>query len=230
MKRIILAVAAVFVMSAAAQAQCSDHKEGKQCKKEQMIQSRTDRMVKRYGLDEEQAKKLKELNEEYAGLMPMRPAPRPGCKGQACPDQQAGKGCDKQPKMDGAPGATNRKPCQEKADCEKMQKERMKAHKAYDEKLKKILGSEKFSQYQSDRKQAMERGPRPSCEKANKPSCGGCKAGKCDKSGEKSDQCGTGKCEKAGEKAGQCGAGKCEKAGEKAGQCGAGKCSAGKCE
>ncbi|MFC2766913.1 MAG: DUF4890 domain-containing protein, partial [Prevotella sp.] len=141
MKRIILAVAAVFVMSAAAQAQCSDHKEGKQCKKEQMIQSRTDRMVKRYGLDEEQAKKLKELNEEYAGLMPMRPAPRPGCKGQACPDQQAGKGCDKQPKMDGAPGATNRRPCQEKADCEKMQKERMKAHKAYDEKLRKILGS-----------------------------------------------------------------------------------------
>ena len=51
MKRMILAIAAVFVMSAAAQAQCSDHKEGKQCKKEQMIQSRTDRMVKRYGLE-----------------------------------------------------------------------------------------------------------------------------------------------------------------------------------
>ena len=216
MKRIILAVAAVFVMSAAAQAQCSDHKEGKQCKKEQMIQSRTDRMVKRYGLDEEQAKKLKELNEEYAGLMPMRSAPRPGCKGQACPDQQAGKGCDKQSKVDGATGATNQKACQEKADCEKMQKERMKIRKAYDEKLKKILGSEKFSQYQSDCKQAMERGSRPSCEKGGKPGCGGCKAGKCDKSGEKSDQCGTGKCEKAGEKAnkpscGGCSAGKCEK-------------------
>lgn len=216
MKRIILAVAAVFVMSAAAQAQCSDHKEGKQCKKEQMIQSRTDRMVKRYGLDEEQAKKLKELNEEYAGLMPMRPASRPGCKGQACPDQQAGKGCDKQSKVDGATGATNQKACLEKADCEKMQKERMKIRKAYDEKLKKILGSEKFSQYQSDRKQAMERGSRPSCEKGGKPGCGGCKAGKCDKSGEKSDQCGTGKCEKAGEKAnkpscGGCSAGKCEK-------------------
>lgn len=216
MKRIILAVAAVFVMSAAAQAQCSDHKEGKQCKKEQMIQSRTDRMVKRYGLDEEQAKKLKELNEEYARLKPAGKDGRPGCKGQACPDQQAGKGCDKQSKVDGATGATNRKACSEKADCEKMQKERMKIRKAYDEKLKKILGSEKFSQYQSDCKQAMERGSRPSCEKGGKPGCGGCSAGKCEKADEKAGQCGTGKCEKVGEKAnkpscGGCSAGKCEK-------------------
>ena len=226
----ILAIAAVFVMSAAAQAQCSDHKEGKQCKKEQMIQSRTERMVKRYGLDEEQARKLKELNEEYARLMPAGKGGHPGCKEQACPSQQAGKDCNKQSKVDGASGATNRKSCPEKADCEKMQKERMKAHKAYDEKLKKILGSEKFSQYQSDRKQAMERGSRPSCEKGGKPGCGGCSAGKCEKVGEKAGQCGTGKCEKAGEKAGQCGTGKCEKAGEKAGQCGAGKCIAGKCE
>ena len=84
---------------------CCESK-GKCKDKAEMVRCQTQRMVEKYGLNEEQAARLQALNEEYAGKLPkpgmrgpgMRPGPgkhgpRPGgipCHGRrdrgACPD------------------------------------------------------------------------------------------------------------------------------------------------
>ena len=67
-KRIILALVAVFAMGTTVMAQSDEPRRGKPDKAE-MIKHRTQHMVKKYDLNEEQAQKLLKLNTRQAEQM-----------------------------------------------------------------------------------------------------------------------------------------------------------------
>ena len=62
MKKIIVAMIALFALSSATFAQTEDSRSASRPSKEEMIKERTERTVKRYGLNDTQAKQLLELN------------------------------------------------------------------------------------------------------------------------------------------------------------------------
>jgi hypothetical protein len=175
MKKMILALVAVFAMSTVAFAQEEKPNCGKKCDKTEMTKKRTEQMVKQYSLTDAQAAQLQKLNEEYADKMPeMRPMPRGlkymGHGPQMMKDSTMHKGnvpeCKDKTKWPGE-GAM-------KENFEEMKKN----HEAYDKALKEIMGDEKFAQYQTDMKsrmQGMHRG-----HEGQKGEKGGC-CGKCQK-------------------------------------------------
>lgn len=69
MKKYILALVAVFTMSTtfAQMSQKDSEPQSNNERKTEMVQKRTDKMVKKYGLNEKQAKSLLALNSEYQG-------------------------------------------------------------------------------------------------------------------------------------------------------------------
>lgn len=162
MKKYMFTMIAALLMSSAAFAQ-NDKKEckcGDQKDKKEMVQHRTDKMVKKYALDEKQAAQLLELNTKYAGKMePRGHRPHPGGKG--------GKKVEK--KTDAETGATAQQPQErkrpeiteeQKAKFEAMRKEAEATRKAYDAELEKILTADQFQQYQADQKKHEGHGPK----------------------------------------------------------------------
>lgn len=76
MKKIILTLIAVVAMSATSMAQQNGGRRqmgGQGFNPAEMIQRRTDQMVKQYKLTDEQATALKALNEKFMGQRPQRP-------------------------------------------------------------------------------------------------------------------------------------------------------------
>ena len=69
MKKIMFSMAAAILMSASALAQTDNAPQ--QPDQAEMIKQRTENTVKQYGLNEDQAKQLLELNTKYADKMPM---------------------------------------------------------------------------------------------------------------------------------------------------------------
>lgn len=67
MRKMIMTLAAALTISATAMAQEVKKSERKTIDRTEMIQKRTEAVAKRYGLDEEQTKKLLELNKKYDG-------------------------------------------------------------------------------------------------------------------------------------------------------------------
>jgi hypothetical protein len=155
MKRMIMAVTALFMMATAAMAQDNNNNKeqsGKKFDKTEMIQKRTDKMVEQYGLNSDQAKSLLALNQEYADKMPMMGGGRPGGHGPGMKksdnssDTQQGENAEKQ------------RPSEEQM---KARMQEMKANmEAYDAKLKTIMSDSQYAKYQEDMKQRMQRGPR----------------------------------------------------------------------
>ena len=162
MKKYMFTMIAAMLMSVAAFAQ-NDKKECKcddQKGKKEMVQHRTDKMVKKYALDEKQAAQLLELNTKYAGKMEPR-GHRP------YPDGKGDKKADK--KTDAETGATAQQPQEkkrpelteeQKAKFEAMRKESEATRKAYDAELEKILTADQFQQYQADQKKHKGHGPK----------------------------------------------------------------------
>ena len=73
MKKLVLTMIAMVTMSLSAMAQDTAQVR-RQFNPEQMAKMRTDAVVKKYGLNEEQAKKLLDLNTRFAGkIRPMGP-------------------------------------------------------------------------------------------------------------------------------------------------------------
>ena len=153
MKKTIVAMAAALLMSMGVMAQDAEKKsEPRQFNKTEMIQRRTDATVKRYGLNEEQAAKLLELNTKYSDkLLPMRGGMRgpqgrngfagrqgrpQGRDGRQAPDSLKQKGNNNAPRMN--------------------QEEMTKAREQYDTELKTILTSEQYESYQTDQKKMRE--------------------------------------------------------------------------
>jgi len=70
MRQFAIAIAAALCMSTAVMAQTTQQDNKRQRpNSEQRVQMRTERMVERYGLNQEQAAKLQALNKEYEGKM-----------------------------------------------------------------------------------------------------------------------------------------------------------------
>ena len=115
----------------------------------EMIQKRTDAVVKKYGLDETQAKKLLELNTKYASTMRPRMM-RPGGQRGENNGQRPELTDDKKAKM------------QERA--QKMQEQR----KAYEAELQNILTADQLKSYQADMQKRANRQPKDKNTKESK--------------------------------------------------------------
>lgn len=147
MKKIVLTIIAVVAMSMSAMAQDTTQVR-RQFNPEQMAKMRTEATVQKYGLNEEQAKKLLDLNTRFANkIRPMRGMggqPRgPRMDGdrnnrpqRMAPDSLRARG----PRGGGQRGGFNR---------EEMQKNM----EAYNNELKTILTPEQFEAYQKDEQQ-----------------------------------------------------------------------------
>ena len=147
MKKIIVAMIALFALSSATFAQTEDSRSASRPSKEEMIKERTERTVKRYGLNDTQAKQLLELNTKYAGKMAgpfggRRMGQRPG--GRQRPE--------------GAPNDSaiqRRRPSREEM---KARFAEMKANReAYEKELKGIFTTEQYTKYQEDAAKMKER-------------------------------------------------------------------------
>lgn len=144
-KRMILALVAVVTVGTTAVAQPGMPRHGKP-DPAKMAQHRTEQMVKKYGLNDEQAAKLLTLNTQYADKL------RPG-RGHGMHRHRPGG-----PRLEGGgrPELTE----EQKQQMEKDRKERKQAMEAYDKELQGILTADQFTKYKADRERRPERGPR----------------------------------------------------------------------
>jgi len=138
MKKMILTCVVATMISASAVAQDQVNQQEKKFDKTEMIQHRTNRMVKEYGLNSDQAEKLLKLNTKYADKMPMG---HRGGRGKG-PGKQAGDG-QRPPRMDAS------------------KRSEMKAtREAYQTELKSIMTTEQYTQYEQKEKNRRPDGHR----------------------------------------------------------------------
>lgn len=178
MKKIVFMVA-MMLLSINAMAQEADKQgkgEFKPMDRTEMVQKRTEATVKKYGLNEEQAAKLLQLNNKYADQMgPMGGGPRMGRRG-GMPPRMANDSLreQRQRRMISTDSL--------KADRQSRPDRRggfnpeagRKAFEAYDTELKAILTPEQYEAYKADQKKQFEgrmngpRGNRPHRDNQNK--------------------------------------------------------------
>ena len=146
--RLIAALAAVMVSTAAVaqDKDCNKQSEDNNRKLE-MVKHRTDKMVEDYQLNDKQAKKLLELNTEYADMM------RPPHHGHHGPHGMRGQ--RPEPPKDDMKGERPEPP---KGDREDRREKMMETMKAYDAELQKIMTAEQYEKYKADMQQRRERG------------------------------------------------------------------------
>lgn len=133
MKRMVYVAAIMLLMSSAIMAQ-EETKQDQRPKFDRMelIQKRTDDVVKRYGLNEEQAQQLLSLNTKYAENMRGPRGQRPqGRRGEQ--DENGNRSM--RPRQGRPQGGDNMK--------------------AYDEELQKILTPDQYKAYSEDRANRM---------------------------------------------------------------------------
>ena len=160
MKRIVMTMVAAVLMTSAALAQ--DKKDGnrpeKKFDKTEMVKHRTAEVVKKYSLNDKQAKELQALNEKYADKMGPgpkghhhgHPGMRPGRPGH---DQEA----DRQAmKPERRPELT----AEQKEKMKAAREEHEKVREAYDAELQKIMTVEQYTQYKADMEKRRHGGPR----------------------------------------------------------------------
>jgi len=137
-----LMAAVLMSTSAVAQEEKQDQRPEKKFDKTEMVKHRTDKTVKRYSLNDQQAKQLLELNNKYADKMAMR-GPRhhhhgpEGAPGRPPKDRPFTKGERPEPPKDGQHVERH--------------KQRMETMKAYDAELQKIMTPEQYQAYKADR-------------------------------------------------------------------------------
>ena len=156
MKKLVLAMIAMVTMSLSAMAQDTAQVR-RQFNPEQMAKMRTDAVVKKYGLNDDQAKKLLDLNTRFAGkIRPMGPMGGQRRGGQRMqgdrpqrmnPDSLRAQGQRRGQGQRG--GGFNREEVQ-------------KNMEAYNNELKSILTPEQYEAYQKDEQQNRRQfnGPR----------------------------------------------------------------------
>lgn len=141
--------AMLICTSAVAQEENQGKRPEKKFDKTEMVKHRTDEAVKRYGLNDKQAKLLLELNTKYADKMGPRGGRPPrgpeGAPGRPPKDSLNAKGQRPAPPKDGQrmdPPKDGKR-----AEHHKQMEETMKA---YDGELKKIMTAEQYKAYQAD--------------------------------------------------------------------------------
>jgi Spy/CpxP family protein refolding chaperone len=146
MKKVILALVALVSMTAAqAQDDNQQKRERRPMDQTEMVKQRTDDIVKKYGLDNEQAGKLLSLNTKYADKMGRGFGGRRGFGGQR-PGQRQGQRPEMTEEM--------------RQQMETARKEQAEAMKQYDEELQTILTPEQYKAYKADQEQRMRQGGR----------------------------------------------------------------------
>ena len=151
MKKMMMTLLAAVMVSTAAVAQNKDDNKSPQDnnRKQEMVKHRTDRLVKDYQLNDQQARQLLELNTKYADKMrphhPRHHGPH-GMKGQR----------PEPPKGD----VKGERPEPPKGDRQDRRKEMDETMKAYEAELQKIMTPEQFKKYQADMQQRRDKGPR----------------------------------------------------------------------
>lgn len=177
MKQIIISIVAVLLISTTAIAQDNqgNRPERRQIDQKEMIQRRTDEMVKRYGLNKEQAKELLSLNTKMADKMRPLRGMRSGGRGMGRGGQGTGRGGQRmgrgnrfqrqqgdslrlQRPQQRRQGDSLRlqRPQQRQQMRPQMTKEMIEQQKAYEGELQKILTPEQFKAYQADEKQRQQ--------------------------------------------------------------------------
>lgn len=146
MKKLVLSLIAMLTVMTSALAQ-NEGNNGQRPRfnREEMVKFRTERMVKRYGLNAEQAAALLALNEKQ---MPMMRHPRRGNQPE---------------KAD----STAQRPRREGKNTEGMGQRMDRGHRigkynieAYNAELQKIMTAEQYKSYQEDMEKMRKQGPR----------------------------------------------------------------------
>ena len=151
MKKMMMTLLAAVMVSTAAVAQNKDDNKSPQDnnRRQEMVKHRTDRLVKDYQLNDQQARQLLELNTKYADKMrshhPRHHGPH-GMKGQR----------PEPPKGD----VKGERPEPPKGDRQDRRREMDETMKAYEAELQKIMTPEQFKKYQADMQQRRDKGPR----------------------------------------------------------------------
>ena len=153
MKKMLLAIAATMMMTAAMAQDDNKPAKREEAKPDrtEMLKKRTDDVVKQYGLNEEQSKKLFELNSKYADKMGR------GFRGQQPPrgDRRRGFGSgndDKQQRGNRVMTDEQRKEMQAR------RQEQEKARNEYEAELQKIMTPEQYTAYKADMEKRMKQG------------------------------------------------------------------------
>lgn len=137
MKKMILALVAVFALTTGAQAQTEETQEAPQRpNKEQMVQKQTDLMADSLGLTAEQKEAVLALNTEYAGKM--MPQMRPPRGPQMKDGEEVSGDAPEMPEMQPEQGVNPRE--------------------EYNTKLKEILTDEQYAKYETMEKRFMHHG------------------------------------------------------------------------
>lgn len=154
MKRIIMAFAASMVMSYSVMAQNDGNGNRKPMDKAEMVKKRTEAVAAKYGLNEEQTKKLNELNMAYADSMRFGMGQR-GNRGQGQGMRHRGPG---QQKVAKDTTSQRRMPAERMGNRGDARRMDMSATmKNYNDKLKEIMTQEQYDKYTADMKKRMER-------------------------------------------------------------------------
>lgn len=159
MKQTILSIAALLMLSTAVMAQNGqDQRPGQQrLDRTEMIQKRTDDVVKKYGLNEEQAKQLLSLNTKFADQM----GPRGGRPGQGMRPGNRG------PRPQGNDSLRHQRRQRPQGEAgQQGRPQRNNQMQAYEEELQKIMTPEQYKAYRADMEERMkqfggQRGQRP---------------------------------------------------------------------
>ncbi len=143
MKKTLVALAMMTMISAGAAAQTNDRQGRRNIDRTELVKKRTDAAVKKYGLNEEQAKKLLELNTKYDGMAGPRFAPRPGARPGGMRPAPAGADSAKVKRMP-------RKPA--KGGMADPRRNRMReSFVQYDKELQGIMTPDQYAAYKADR-------------------------------------------------------------------------------
>lgn len=161
MKKIVLTLAAAMMLSVAAFAQDDNNREQRRPRmdKNEMIQKRTERTAKQYGLNEKQTKKLQALNEKYSDtmFMGMRPGGdrRPDGPGMRPGNRRGG---EREMREAGGPRQRPEMNDSMRAEFKKRREEMQQKMEAYNAELKSIMTEEQYKAYQEDMQKRQRRG------------------------------------------------------------------------
>ena len=157
MKKIIMAIVAAIALSATAVAQDQNRQERErrqQPDRTEMMKRRTAEMVKTYGLNEEQAQQLLELNTKFADRMG-------GFQRGGNNDRR--QQMERRPQRNGQQGDTlNTDEQRQRVSREGMEdrrKEMEQSREEYAAELQKIMTEEQYKAYQADMQKRMQNGP-----------------------------------------------------------------------
>lgn len=158
MKKMIWALVAATIVSTSAMAQDNDRRgQGHQpMDKTEMVKQRTNETVSKYGLNDEQAQKLLELNTRFADKMgPMRGQFRGGRHGN-----RPNMGGSKPQRHDRDTLSQQGRPQRpSREDMEKRREEMRKNMEEYNDALKGIMTEEQYNAYTTDMQKRMQQGP-----------------------------------------------------------------------